>query len=484
MRGGGRVPAAIRGLATAALCAALGGAAAATPGAAQVTGAEGDPGAAPGAPPLTLDEALSIARRANPTFQQAATAVELNGVETRSTWANQVLPSVNLNLLRTGYGGFLTRRAFDFFGNPIENPQADWVYNSNTSQGVTLNWQIRGTSLFDAAKRQAATNLQRDLSLGVAAWQLDAEVRRRFFEALEQRELFRVEEAIVETRQVDFESAQRLFRIGQRSRVDVLTAELQVEQQRLTAQQQRRAYQRSTLALRTYLGDPSLESAAPADTEVPVFDPATLDDERLVALAREWNPGLREQEAAVTGARVSVREARQDWFPQLNVNFDYGRLAQTQEAGALLDLQPEESEWQSSFNISLSLPALNDFFGTRAEQAQARVDVIRQEETLRERRLQVEEQVRSQLIELRNQYQSLQLAGRSLEIAGEAVRLAREEYRLGTRTFEQLQEAVTQEADARRQVIQARFGFVDALLTLEEAVGQRVSADFTLPEGG
>lgn len=433
--------------------------------------------------PLTLDEALAIARRANPTFQQAATAVELNGVESRATWANQVFPSVNLNLLRTGYGGNLTRRAFDFFGNPIENPQSDWVYNSSTSQGINLNWQIRGTSLFDAADRQAATNLQRDLSLGVAAWRLDAEVRRRYFEALEQRELFRVEEAIVEARQVDLESAERLFQIGQRSRVDVLTAELQVEQQRLNAQQQRRAYERSTLALRTYLGDPSLDAAEPADTEVPVFDPAALDDDRLVALAREWNPELREQEAAVTGARVGAREARQDWFPQLNMSFDYGRLAQTQEADALLDLQPEESEWQSSFSVALSLPALNNFFGTRAEQARARVDVVRQEETLRERRLQVEEQVRAQLIELTNQFESLRLAARSLEIAGEAVRLAREEYRLGTRTFEQLQEAVTQEADARRQVIQARFGFADALLTLEEAVGQRVSADFTGPEG-
>ena len=50
---------------------------------------------------------------------------------------------------------------------------------------------------------------------------------------------------------------------------------------------------------------------------------------------------------------------------------------------------------------------------------------------------------------------------------------------MGTRTFEQLQEAVTLEADARRQVIQARYGFVDALLALEEAVGQRLGPTVT-----
>ena len=50
--------------------------------------------------------------------------------------------------------------------------------------------------------------------------------------------------------------------------------------------------------------------------------------------------------------------------------------------------------------------------------------------------------MRSQLIALRNQGETLRLAQRSLAIAEEAVRLAREEVRIGTRTFEQLQDAV------------------------------------------
>ncbi|HSG08462.1 MAG TPA: TolC family protein, partial [Longimicrobiales bacterium] len=79
------------------------------------------------------------------------------------------------------------------------------------------------------------------------------------------------------------------------------------------------------------------------------------------------------------------------------------------------------------------------------------------------------------MLELSNQYEGMRLAERSAEIAEEALRLAREEYRIGTRTFEDLRQAVESEATIRRQLIQGRYAFVDALLSLEEAVGTRVT---------
>jgi outer membrane protein len=428
---------------------------------------------------LTLDAALEIARRANPGYRQAEAALDLNPIESRATWANQVLPDVNINLLRTGYGGNLTRRATDFFGNPIENPEAEWVFNSSTRQGITLNWTIQGLSLFDAWARQKQTNVDRTLQVDATGWTLGAEVRRSFFDALEARHLLEVEESIRESREVDLESARRLFDIAQRSRVDVLTAELQVAQQDQNIQQQLRSYEQAVLALRTVLGDPDLGPIEPAEEEIPVFDPSALDAEALVELAVRANPTLEQARSGVSGARLGVREARRNWYPSLNLNFDYGRLAQTREAEAFLDLDPQPTEWQSSFSVFLSLPALENYFQDRADVARAQVELENQEFGLRERRLTVEQQVRTEFINLRNQYQSLELATRSLAIAGETVRLAREEYRLGTRTFEQLQEAVSQEADARRQVIQARYGFVDALLALEEAVGRPLAPSAT-----
>ena len=129
---------------------------------------------------------------------------------------------------------------------------------------------------------------------------------------------------------------------------------------------------------------------------------------------------------------------------------------------------------QSSFSVQVGLPFFNNFFQNQAGEAQARVQLQNQRETLKEARLQTEQEVRSQLIALRNQGETLRLAERSLVIAEEALRLEREEYRIGTRTFEQLQDAIEQEATSRRQVITSRYGFIDALVALEAAVGGSV----------
>ena len=256
--------------------------------------------------------------------------------------------------------------------------------------------------------------------------------------------------------------------------MDVLTAELEVARQDQNIQEQSRSYDQALLALRSYIGDTELGPFEPAPLEFQVFDPSILLAEVLVEMALESNPGLREARAGVSGAELGVQEARESWFPTLSFSFDYGRLAQTRQADAFLDVTPQSNDWQSSFSIFLGIPLFNDFFQDRADLARAQVELDSQEETLREQRLEVDRTVRTELINLNNQYQTLLLASRSQEIADEAVRLAREEYRIGTRTTEQLQESVTSAADARRQVIQARYGFADALLALEEALGRRL----------
>ena len=194
-------------------------------------------------PTLTLEDAVAIARAANPDFRQAVAALDLNAVEHRATLATQVLPNLDITLLDTGYGGNLTRRAFDNFGRPIEDPQAEWFFNSNTSQGISLSWNVQGLSFLNALKRQDRTNNDRLLALASQGWALEAEVRRLYFDALEQRELLDVEEQIRAAREVDRESARRLFEIAQRSRVDVLNAELQVARQDQNIQEQSRTYE-------------------------------------------------------------------------------------------------------------------------------------------------------------------------------------------------------------------------------------------------
>lgn len=423
---------------------------------------------------LSLDGALDIALGSNPAYRQAVNTAQLNGTEMRTTWFDRVLPRAQVNLFSTRFTGNLTRRAFDNFGNPIENPDSDWTYFSQTNQSLDLTWSFQGASIFNALDRQRLTNLDRDVSQVRARTGMEVAVRRDYWDALEQWELLRAEEQLVEARRTDQQVAERLFGLAMKSRVDVLNAELGVEQQALSLRRQQAAFERAKLALRSRLGDDDLAPFRLVEAPLPIFDPGSLDADALVARARDVNPELRQAEVAVNAARLGIKESKRAWWPTLLLNFNLTRRPQGNRGEALFDVSWDESLDQG-FYVGLQVPMFNDFFRNQQAIHQSSVELANRREGEREILLRVEETVRGALLELSSQWESLRLAERSAEIAGEALRLAREEYRIGTRTFEDLRQAIDSEAGIRRQVIQARYAFVDALLSLEEAVGAPVA---------
>ena len=432
---------------------------------------------------LTLEEAYRIAALSNPIYRQTVNATRLNGPETRAAWFDQILPSVSVNPLSTQYNGRLTQQATDFFGNPIENPESSYAVTSVTSQSISLAWTLQGANLFNYRTRQRLANRDRALAESAAMADLRTGVRRQFFTVLLERELLELERLLLDARRIDLDVVQQLFRVADKTRVDVLNAELGIEQQGLNINRQDRRYRQAILTLRTILGDVGLPALNLEAEDHPILDPSGLDTEELVDRAMDANAELRQGRALVESASHGVKESRTNWWPSLSASYIYGRYAQTQGQGALFDFTPE-NDTQSSFGIQLSLPFFGDYFQNKASIARAVVDLDNADEDLRRTRLAVAEEVRSAILTLRNQYESYQLAQRSFAIAEEALRLAREEYRLGTRTFEQLRESIDSEADARRQVIEADFGFQDGLVTLDEAVGAPLRAPLLGGRGG
>jgi outer membrane protein TolC len=113
-------------------------------------------------------------------------------------------------------------------------------------------------------------------------------------------------------------------------------------------------------------------------------------------------------------------------------------------------------------------------FTNKSRIVQSEVALVNQEETLREFRLIVEEQVRSALIGVETAYQSYMITVTSREIAQERLRLGREQFRLGSRTFTELQQDIDAASQAERAVINQLFALERALADLEEIVGEEL----------
>jgi outer membrane protein TolC len=419
---------------------------------------------------LTLAAALDYADGSNPTLRQATNSARLNGAEMRTTWLDQILPSAQLTLFNTSFTGNLQRQALDNFGNPIANPTADWNYFSQTVHNLGLTWRIQGPSLFQDHRRQALINQDRDLGEDVARTDLHVEIQRRYFDALEQRDLMRAEEALIDARRIDLDVVQRLFSLALKTRVDVLNAELEIEQQALALRRQRGAYERALLSLRSQMGLNDEGDIEIADEVLPIFDPVALDARALISRALEVNPAVARSDVAIESAQLALAQQNSEWWPEVSLGVDVYRRSFQPETAALFD-PSIGTDLESQFRVGFSLPILNGFFRQSADRQRASIELSNQREIDRETRLQLDEAVRGALLDLGNEWESFRLSERSSLIAAEALLLAREEYRLGTRSFEDLRSSFQLEADTRRQVITARHAFYDALLALEAAVG-------------
>lgn len=423
---------------------------------------------------LTLEAALERAHRYNPAYLRALRDEELSHPGRRRA-LGAFLPSLNLS---TSTGAGFSRRAVaeDIFGNPTPNPEVRTAYSSSAGQGVQFNLTLfQGGARF-AELRAAGSQAELRTAQGAQARvTLRAAVTRSFLEAQEAQALVEVEEELLITRRRDLEAAERIFALAQGGRADVLGARFEVRQQERAVEDARGALQQALLSLRTAMGDPGAPPTGVAAASLPLFDPSGIVPAELLDEALDGSPRVRQEEANLAVARANLSATRSGRWPTLSLSGSTSRSAFRVDQDALFDLSPSD-QTGGSLSLTLSIPVFQRF-ETSFQIAQAEVGARNADETLRETRLELEQEVRIALLELETAYRTVRLEEESLDLAEERVRIAREEYRLAGRTFDELQEPIRAEAAARRQLLQARYAFARAHLALEEALGMPLEAE-------
>ncbi len=454
-----------------------------TGGAAQMETAAAPTGAAgadPPAPLMTLDQAIGIATGSNPLYQQELNTLGLAG-SARQRIVGDFLPSVSISAA-TAQGFERQSVGIDDFGRPIPNPDVRTTYRSSSSQGLTFDWTIfDGLQRFQQLKEQDAQVEAWQGSANTRLAEVVADVERAFFRAQLLRDRVALEEEVLRVSTRVLEATERLFALAAQSRADVLGARVDVQRQDQALESARRDYLQELLELRRLMGDPAIGEFELEDTPLEVFDPATLDLQDLLARADQGSPQILQSEATVALNRASARRERGTRWPTLNVNGSVGRYGWGLDQEALFDVSPTE---QTSGSLSLGL-SWNIFDGFDRQYAIASADVESRNaaESLRETRLATERNVRGGVINLEAAYTNLETALSARESAEERLRLQSEEYLLAASTFLELQQVVSQAADAARDVLQARYEFIDARITLEQSIGARITGAATGSDG-
>jgi outer membrane protein TolC len=420
---------------------------------------------------LTLADAVRIAHENNPDYRKVLNDMDVASANIRRSWGS-FLPSVNTSLNFSG-ASRTTKIGESDYGQPVERPEALTTRNSSASQGISSSLTLfDGGKMFRDLETVHAEERATEANILLVESNVITAVSRSFYESAHQQTLLEVERTNLGAARDRLDRTEQLFRVAGVSHVDLLGARGDVINAERSVSNAESETEKAKIALRQTLG---IGSSIPFEVsrDLPaVFDPSTLDAERLLSDALQSSPSVRQSEASLAAAKQRARASKGTRWPTISASLGYNRNASEIGYGAFHDFNPNGSTG-FSFGISGSLPVFSRF-QTSATIAQAEASAEDAGEDLRRTRLQVERDVRSALVDLDKAYRNLQFAQKSAAISKERLELAEEQFRVGALTFLNLQSVIDQNTNAERQAVEARFTFINARVSLEEKLGTRL----------
>ena len=407
---------------------------------------------------LTLDDALRIARESSPVYQQVLNNPEVDEANERFA-RSRFFPTPSLQLNTAGGPSRTTNPDTSIFRR-----------SSNASIGVGLSMLLLDNGSRGNQLRAAKLNSRRTgIDIEQAGLQLRTTVAQRYYATVLAQRAIQLEERTLEKQKGNLEESRDRFRIGRSSQVDLLNAELAVEAAQNAIERARDALRKRRLELVEAMGTtaeipPLLDSVLPQ----PV-NPATLQADALLALARQHNPLIRREDITLDVSGNTARFTRSSrWRPQVRAGVNYERLLSENDYGAFF--QPDLPNSLFSFNVTAGYD-FPEWFQSSAQVVQAEAALADQQQVIRGRALTVERQVRSQLIDFQAAARDLALAERRVQRTREVVSIAEEQLRAGTIPYFQYQSYLDQAVFAERDALQARLTLITQQLLLEETLG-------------
>jgi outer membrane protein len=467
-------------------------------------------------PTLTLDEAITIARRSNPEYLQQANDVRVADWAVRDAYGS-LLPGASVSTTY-GYQAAGTARVGTFGDIGVTN-STDY-YTSSYNLG--LNYRLSGATLMAPGQ---AKSQRRATEAGVEAaeFTLRTNVTRQYLAVkraqdgvvLAQQELARAAD--------NLRLAEARVAVGAAIPMEATQAEIERGRAEVNLLQAQNLVRTEQLRLSQALGV-DLPQEMDLTTTFAVTD-VPWTEQQLQAVAAQAHPQLRAARAQREASDAGVRMARSAYLPSLNLSAgvsgfwrqagDSDFLVQQARASSaaaqqncqtvnlisaglstpLPDTPADCSRYALtsaqetairdrnrmfpfnyandpfSASLSISLP-LFDGFSRERQVEQARVARSDAELRLRAEELRLRSEVSASLNTARTAGRSAEIEARNAELAEQQLRLARERYRVGASSYIELQEAETLKARADRAYLNALYQFHESLAALEAAIGR------------
>lgn len=410
-----------------------------------------------GAEPITLQQALELARRNNRELQQAQFAVERSRAALRAEQAAEY-PRLNLGAGIANTGSYIFGDKPDLrFGQELDTNSVG--ANGNLELSYDLYTSGRRSATIRAAREQLRNDvldferLTEDTRLNVST---------DYYNLQQADENVRIQRASLNNAQASLRDAQALEQAGVGTRFDVLTAQVQVAraQQRLTDALSQQRVSRRQLAARLSLSEQVIITAA---DPVQISGLWNLSQEQSIVQAFQNRAELEQQLAQRTISQQRRRIALATLGPQISLAARYN-LQNT--FGNNNNNNSGNTDFRDDYSLGANASLLLfDGGESRARARQEEANIAIAETNFAQTRNQIRLQVEQSYSELQSNFENIQTATVAVEQAREALRLARLRFQAGVGTQ-------TEVIDSEDRLTQAEGERVNAILSYNRALAQ------------
>jgi outer membrane protein len=467
------------------------------------------PSPAPGSV-VTLADALTLARRNNPTLASSINARRTAAANVRAA-NGAFLPNLNTsftNGYREGRQTFFQGQAFGSTNNQL-----------STDVGVQTGVSLSLATLSD--RKAALANQQATESdIAVAEQRVRNDVTAQYLTALQAQARAVLQDTLLATTTAQLQLARARLQVGSGTQLDVQRAEVADGQQRVAALNTKNQAAIEIVRLFQTIGVPPVPDAK-LDPNLPAAP--TLELNQILDMAGRSNPQLAALHAREEAAARQASSARSSYFPTLSLSANLSAFTNRYTNTDLLISQSQASVTSQkascirseevrdklglpnnlaacnaiaftpaqeqairdsqgkypfdftrnpySLSATLSLPVFDKF---RREQQieQASVQRRNAQNDTRAQQLRVGADVTAAYLQLNTAQQTVALQEQNVRTARTALSLAQERYRVGAISLVELVQARGDYERAETDRITAVYDVQRAFAALENAVGR------------
>lgn len=410
-------------------------------------------------PLLTLDEALAIARQANPTLQRTWLAAQ-QAENNAAPGAAGLLPQLSLSM---GWNGGIANTRQQFLTNP-EPVIRNGAQTRQINGGLQFRWTIfDGLGQWARYERLAAVSEQATSAAKETQTALLATVAVAYYNLVRLEQQRAVLEATVAISEERLRIAEMRYSLGAASRLEVSRAQVDLNADRAALLRHEVLLLQQRAAFNEMLGrDPKV----PFRTIDTIVVDETLTLTALQEAASRQNPSLQRAQAALTVAAHTQRELSAQRWPQVELIAGYGYTNLNSESGFMRQSRTHNVNYGLSLTLNLF-----DGFNRRRQIENARLNYQAAQLQLQETTQALQTALTQQYAAYRRYLELVQLEQENLEAARLNVEVALEQFRLGTITSVELREVQQALLQAEERLVNARYEAKAAEIRLRELAG-------------